>query len=91
MKAIRLTVTGKVQDVFFRASTKEIADQIGIHGWVRNRHNGTVEVHAEGKDDALETLINWCHEGPEMAEVKQVNIKSSIIEKCTEFIVRHTI
>ena len=48
MKAIQISVFGRVQRVFFRASTKSVADQLGIKGFVKNLSDGSVQIHAEG-------------------------------------------
>lgn len=72
MKAIRFTVFGKVQGVFFRASTIEKAVELGIVGRVRNNTDGTVSVHAQGESRALIALENWLHDGPPQAHVERV-------------------
>jgi acylphosphatase len=65
-------VTGRVQGVFFRASTRNRAVELGLNGWVRNMPDGSVEVLACGDEAALETLRGWLHEGPPMARVAAV-------------------
>jgi acylphosphatase len=65
-------VTGRVQGVFFRASTRNRAVELGLTGWVRNMPDGAVEVLACGDDAALEALQEWLHEGPPMARVSGV-------------------
>lgn len=69
-----MKIKGKVQGVFFRASTRETAQKLGIRGWVRNLSDGTVETVAEGDSDALEKFIDWCKKGPESAVVTDVDI-----------------
>lgn len=69
-----MKIKGKVQGVFFRASTRETAQKLGIRGWVRNLSDGTVETVAEGDSDALEKFIDWCKKGPESAMVTDVDI-----------------
>ena len=68
-----ITCKGKVQGVFFRASTKEVADQLGVVGWVRNEPNGDVTIHAEGETLAIEKLIEWCRKGPMLSQVSEVS------------------
>lgn len=63
---------GKVQGVWFRKSTKEMADKLGVSGYVRNRQDGSVHIEAEGETDALEDFVEWCHEGPDLADVSEV-------------------
>ncbi|MBC8453795.1 acylphosphatase [PVC group bacterium] len=62
-------VTGMVQGVFFRASTREEAQKLGLTGWVRNCQDGTVEVLAEGAEDDVRELSDWCRHGPSYAQV----------------------
>ena len=71
----KIQVYGRVQGVFFRASTKEKADELGIKGWVRNESNGSVLIHAEGEELPMEEFINWCHKGPLMSKVEKVEIE----------------
>ncbi len=74
MVRARLRIQGRVQGVFFRASTREQARRLGVRGNVRNLFNGDVEVNAEGERQAVESLIRWCHHGPSAARVTLVNI-----------------
>ncbi len=71
--AVHLIVHGRVQGVFFRASTQKIAEGLGLTGWVRNSRDGSVEIHAEGDKEQLEALIVWCRQGPPMASVSNVD------------------
>ena len=72
MKRIHLTISGRVQGVYFRQSTRLKAQQLGVSGWVRNRANGTVELVAEGPIESLDRLADWCKSGPEMACVERI-------------------
>ncbi len=72
MRHLNITITGKVQGVFFRDSTKAVADQLGVKGFVMNRPDGSVYTEAEGTDVALDLFIEWCGEGPERAEVQEL-------------------
>jgi len=67
-----LIVLGRVQGVFFRASTLEQAQQLGLVGWVKNLPEGSVEIVAEGRRYAIEELVTWCRQGPPMAKVMDV-------------------
>ena len=71
----RITVIGKVQGVYFRASTQEKAVELGLTGEVRNLPDGNVEVIACGTSDNVHQLIDWCHEGPPRAKVDQVLVE----------------
>ncbi len=81
MKALRLKITGIVQGVWFRASTKETADRLGVYGWVRNAGDGSVEVHAQGDERSVDMLHQWCHRGPAGARVEQVEAEEAMPEK----------
>jgi acylphosphatase len=67
-----ITVKGKVQGVSYRVSTKAVADQLGVRGYIKNVDNGDVLIAAEADKPALELFLDWCHEGPEHAEVISV-------------------
>lgn len=69
---VHARIHGKVQGVFFRASTEQRARSLGLNGWVRNRADGTVELEAEGPRAACEALIEYCREGPQAARVDAV-------------------
>lgn len=73
-RCYHITVQGKVQGVFFRASTKQMADILGIKGFVRNEPSGDVYIEAEGDEEMLIRFIQWCHHGPEKATVQMVSV-----------------
>ena len=77
MIAKKLNIKGHVQGVFFRASSKEKADQLGLTGTVRNcrQSSRSVKVYVEGDDVAVEEFIEWCHQGPDAAEVEEVEVQ----------------
>jgi acylphosphatase len=68
----RVIVHGRVQGVFFRAATRARARQLGVHGWVRNRPDGSVEAAFEGSAGAVEAMLLFAHHGPESARVERV-------------------
>ncbi len=72
MSAARFIVSGRVQGVFFRASTRDRALQLGLRGWARNLADGRVEVLAAGDEAALDALAAWLREGPPMARVEDL-------------------
>lgn len=74
-KRVRLRVSGRVQGVYFRASTQERARALGLSGWVRNTPDGAVELEAQGRPDQLEALIAWCNEGPPAARVDDILVE----------------
>ena len=69
MKAVIIRVSGRVQGVFFRASTKKEADRHGISGIVRNERDGGVYIEAEGEEKSLGLFVDWCRKGPARAHV----------------------
>ena len=72
--AVHLFVRGRVQGVFYRASTQKTAQDLGLTGWVKNCDDGSVELHAEGKREKLEELIAWCRQGPPSASVSGIDL-----------------
>ncbi|XXT18359.1 acylphosphatase [Sorangium sp. So ce429] len=75
LKQVQLFVRGRVQGVFFRASTQREAKRLGLTGWVKNRPDGSVEVLAEGEEDGLKELIAWANRGPSAARVERVDVR----------------
>ncbi len=67
-------VSGRVQGVYFRATTQETAREAGVEGWVRNRDDGRVEAVFEGPEPAVEDLIAFCHKGSPAAAVEDVEV-----------------
>jgi acylphosphatase len=68
MKAVQVTVTGKVQGVFFRAGARGEAVRLGISGWARNMSDGSVALLLQGDDPAVDAMLAWCRVGPPGAE-----------------------
>lgn len=87
MKHINIKVIGKVQGVFFRASTKAVADQMGVKGKVKNEKDGSVLIEAEASATILEMFVEWCNKGPEKADVTQVIIEEGELQGYTNFVV----
>lgn len=71
----RILIRGLVQGVLFRREISDLAAQLGITGWTRNNHDGSVEVVGEGKKEALDKLIQFCQIGPPRARVKEVTVE----------------
>jgi acylphosphatase len=84
----RLVVRGRVQGVWYRESCREQAHALGVAGQVRNLHDGTVEVVAEGRPEAVEALVAWCRTGPPAAVVVGVDERTEAPEGLTRFSVR---
>jgi acylphosphatase len=71
---IHILVSGKVQGVFFRSSTKDKADDLGISGWIRNLIDGRVEAVFEGEKEDVDKMVEWCRKGPENARVTGIEV-----------------
>jgi acylphosphatase len=71
----RVRISGWVQGVFFRSSTRDKARSLDVTGWVRNLYDGAVEGLFEGDENAVSRLITWCHHGPPGARVKDVQVE----------------
>ena len=80
-------VSGKVQGVFFRQSTKEKADELGIVGTVMNQPDNTVLITATGPKEKLDQLVKWCHQGPRRANVEKVEVKEIPFQSFSNFTV----
>lgn len=65
---------GRVQGVFFRANTRDFANQIGVTGWVRNLPDGSVEAVFEGDKEKIEKLIDWCKTRQPIGRVSDTKI-----------------
>ena len=90
MIRVHLTISGDVQGVFFRAHTQEQAEEFGVKGWVANEADGTVSVVAEGSENKINDLVDWCHGGPSTAQVKKVDVtKAPYTEEFEDFHIRY--
>lgn len=69
---VRVLVSGLVQGVWFRESTRQEAERLGVGGWVRNLPDGRVEALFSGPASAVDALVAWCHQGPPAARVAAV-------------------
>ncbi len=74
VKRFHAIVVGNVQGVFYRASARDQAMALGLIGFVRNLPDGSVELEAEGEEDGLRELLQWCNHGPPSATVKEVKV-----------------
>ena len=82
---MRVNVSGRVQGVFYRATCARLAREKGLAGSVRNRPDGGVEAVFEGSPDAVEEMVAWCREGPELARVDEVEVREEEPEAETGF------
>ncbi len=81
----RFLVSGSVQGVFYRVSTQATARRLELSGWVRNRHNGSVELVACGAEEKLQELERWLWQGPPHARVERVQAADTAMEPFTDF------
>ena len=72
-QAIRVQIFGKVQGVWYRNWTDETAQALGLHGWVRNRLDGSVEAMFVGSGAAIDEMVTACHDGPRLARVDRID------------------
>jgi acylphosphatase len=84
----RVIVRGLVQGVFFRDSTRRLAQRHGVSGWVANRADGAVEAVFEGEADAVERLVAFSRKGPRGAQVRSVEVTGEEPEGLSGFAVR---
>lgn len=85
MKHLDITITGKVQGVFFRATSKAVADQLGVKGTARNRTDGSVFIEAEGDDFSLELFLEFCRKGSDRSVVENVSAIEGELKNYTNF------
>ena len=68
-------ISGRVQGVWFRGTTVEMARPLGLTGYVRNRLDGRVEAVFEGPESGVRRAVSWCHRGPRSASVESVDVR----------------
>lgn len=91
MKArAHIIIDGKVQGVFFRGFTSDVARSLGLAGWVRNLYDGRVEAVFEGEREQVEKAIRQCYEGPPFARVSKIDLKwEDSVEELSDFRIRY--
>lgn len=85
MRHLDIYVTGKVQGVFYRATAKAVADQLGVKGIIRNEADGSVFIEAEGDDFSLEMFLEFCEKGSDRAEVEKVDVAEAPLKMYRNF------
>jgi len=88
--ALRFTVYGRVQGVSYRASAEAEALRLGLQGWVRNRHDGSVEALAIGSRSRVDAFAKWARKGPVGARVDRLEVVCAEFEETESFSVRPT-
>lgn len=86
-KHFSIKVSGVVQGVFFRASTKAQADALDIKGLVRNEPDGTVYIEAEGDEQHVDAFVQWCQKGPPQASVERCLIQERPAKGYSKFVI----
>lgn len=81
----RLVVHGTVQGVGYRWACEHEAQSLGVHGWVRNRDDGAVEIAAEGDAAAVQRLVDWARHGPRHSHVERVEVSERPVERLDGF------
>ena len=84
-KHFNITIQGKVQGVWYRASAQLAARQLGLVGFVKNLPDGSVYAAAEGTENALLDFVAWCHRGPELAKVADVQVTEGPVQGFADF------
>ena len=83
-------ISGRVQGVFFRDSTRSEAIKLGLNGWVKNLRDGRVEAIFEGEEEKVKKMIEWCKKGPVFARVSGVEVEfGEFTGKFNEFEIRY--
>lgn len=85
---VRCRISGRVQGVWFRASTRKKAIELNVRGWVRNLPDGRVEALLQGEVEAVEALKQWLWQGPDLAEVIEVQCEAGEASELQGFEVR---
>ncbi|MBR9860684.1 acylphosphatase [bacterium] len=73
----KLTISGKVQGVYYRASAVQKAKMLGLEGYVKNEEDGSVSLGMKGEEAAVKEMTSWCKKGPALARVKEVKIEEN--------------
>ena len=85
IKHLDITIKGNVQGVGFRQATKATADQLGVRGTVKNQRDGSVAIEAEADDTLLDLFLDFCHEGPEGAQVISLESREGELKNYSNF------
>lgn len=85
----QLTIKGKVQGVSFRIETMKMAGLLKVTGYVKNLPDGSVYVEVEGEEANVFNLIDYCHHGPELAEVEHLSVRENAIVGYKSFEIRY--
>ncbi|MFC1524165.1 acylphosphatase [Thermodesulfobacteriota bacterium] len=90
LKRVRAVVSGRVQGVFFRAFTQKEAERLRLTGWTRNLPDTTVEVLMEGDQEAVNSMLQWLHQGSPMATVDSITTEEQqVLHDRQDFTIRY--
>ncbi len=88
-KHYNITVTGRVQGIFFRGATRNIARYLNINGFVKNNSDGTVYIEAEGASENLSEFIKWCKKGHDYAIIDEIVVEKERFKNLKGFRVQY--
>ncbi len=88
-KSAQITITGRVQGVGFRYYAVKKASEMNITGYVKNMHDGSVFIEAEGEESDLDRYILWCRKGPASSRVDKVDLTPGVIKNYRDFSIQH--
>lgn len=88
VKHFNITIRGKVQGVWYRASAQAEAQRLGLAGFARNMPDGSVYCEAEGEENRLQEFVKWCHHGPQLAKVETVDVEEGAVQGFADFGIR---
>ena len=83
--AVTGCIRGRVQGVAFRYSMQQMAEQLGVAGWVRNLPDRSVAFHGEGPDESVDALLYWSQTGPRLARVDSVDVEPCEVHRFESF------
>lgn len=84
-KHFNIKIYGLVQGIFFRATAKKLADDLGIVGFAENKPDGSVYIEAEGEENKLNKFVKWCNKGPQMAQVEKILVTEGKLKNFSKF------
>ena len=76
-RTVHVVVSGRVQGVWYRGSTREQAQSLGLRGWVRNMRDGRVEAVVQGPEDSVAAMLEWMRKGPPAAHVDDLEVSDT--------------
>jgi len=89
LQTVGITVTGRVQGVFFRKYTIDAASKCGITGFVKNTNSGDVYIEATGMETAIKAFVQWCHSGSPFSKVEKVVVEELPLQNFEGFGIRY--